>query len=183
MLRSHILILGTLSLLTPPAYAQTTPTADSSRANPTDSFGCDGCDGYYYDYYDTCSGSHDLDRTYYDNYSGGGDFYSNEYDATYARDYNAQNCSNAKPICGLYASEISLRHPADVIISWDSQNATSGTMNNGIGNLVGAAGHVPVHVGRTTTFNGTFYGSGIQVNCSVNVVVYRPARHHARRSR
>jgi hypothetical protein len=174
MLHSHILVLGTLSLFTPPVHAQATPTDESSRAKQTHSLGCDGCDGYgygdesnywYYDHYD-----------HYNDYSANGDYYgdnyydgNNYYDENYAREYYSAQLTS--PTCQLAASRNSLSQPGNVTISWNSSNATTGNLDNDVGSLIGAAGSVPVHIAHTTTFTSTFYGSDGEVSCSVTVVV------------
>jgi len=62
-----------------------------------------------------------------------------------------------------------------VTLSWTSQYATSGFINNGVGS-VSNSGSITVNPQYTTTYTGTFYGqNGQQVTCSATVtrgVVY-----------
>jgi hypothetical protein len=58
-----------------------------------------------------------------------------------------------------------------VTISWTSANASSGSINNGFGN-VGLNGSRTIYPNQTTTYTGTFYGyNGQQVTCSATVYV------------
>ncbi len=58
-----------------------------------------------------------------------------------------------------------------VTLSWNSNSASTGFINNGFGN-VGPTGSRTVYPTQTTTYTGTFYGyNGQQVTCSATVYV------------
>lgn len=58
-----------------------------------------------------------------------------------------------------------------VTLSWNSNSASTGFINNGFGN-VGPSGSRTVYPTQTTTYTGTFYGyNGQQVTCSATVYV------------
>jgi hypothetical protein len=133
------------------------------------------------DYYDTTDTVDTYD--YYDYYSSG---YSNDYyysapsyTSSYGNyNYNYNNNYSTpppNPTCTLSATPSSLNGSGDTTLYWDSSNATSGSIDNGIGSLIGAAGHITEHLSQTTTFNGTFYNSsGASVHCSTTVTVTPP---------
>jgi hypothetical protein len=57
-------------------------------------------------------------------------------------------------------------------LSWTSQNAISGSINQGIGNLTAASGSVSVSPTVTTTYTGTANGTGGTSNtCSTTLTV------------
>ncbi|MDE2079494.1 MAG: hypothetical protein KGI73_03845 [Patescibacteria group bacterium] len=79
------------------------------------------------------------------------------------------------PTCTLSVSPTTLSGPGTVTVYWDSQNATSGSIDNGIGALQGAAGNVSGTVSQTTTFTGTFSNdAGDTVECHATVTVTPP---------
>jgi hypothetical protein len=75
------------------------------------------------------------------------------------------------PSCSLTASQTYIAYGQPVTIYWNSNNANSGTINNGIGNVT-VNGSRTMYPAYTTTYTGTFYGyNGQQENCSVTVQV------------
>ncbi len=81
------------------------------------------------------------------------------------------------PSCQLTASQSSLTGPGNVVISWTSQNATSGSISS-LGSVNAGSGSQSVYVGNTTTYTGTFSGPGGSVNCNVTVTV-QPVQQNA----
>lgn len=82
------------------------------------------------------------------------------------------------PSCTMQLSQNYVSYGQPVTLSWYSQNATSGYINNGIGN-VALSGSRTVYPYSATTYTGTFYGqNGQQINCSatVNADNYQPTQ-------
>jgi len=78
------------------------------------------------------------------------------------------------PTCTLSASEATIIQPrvANTRLAWTSSNATSLTIDNGVGSVTPvSAGSKSVAVSRTTTFTATASGSGGTTTCSALVEV------------
>jgi probable HAF family extracellular repeat protein len=77
------------------------------------------------------------------------------------------------PTCSLSASPSTINQGQSALLSWTSTNATSGTINNGIGSVspVASGSRVTGTLTQTTTYMGTFTGPGGSVSCSATVIV------------
>jgi hypothetical protein len=84
-----------------------------------------------------------------------------------------------KPVCTLKASvsEVTLGEN-NVTLSWTSDNASSGSMNESVGNLTPVtSGSVSVTPSQTTTYTATFLGAEHQtITCSAKIKVKVPAK-------
>src|SRR5690606_32194001 len=64
----------------------------------------------------------------------------------------------------------SVRSGEDVRLSWETRNADSITINNGVGSVTPVSGgSVTVNRTRNTTYTATIEGNGKTVDCSVSV--------------
>ena len=80
-----------------------------------------------------------------------------------------------KPTCSLSASSNSVIPGSNVEVHWSSNNAISGTISNGVGPAVPVGnGSKNMIVSNTTTYVGTFIGTGGSKTCSVTVNVTPP---------
>lgn len=97
--------------------------------------------------------------------------------------WNGSSCVPPPPVynnptCWLNVSQNSIgyNYNQPITLSWGSNNASYGVINNGVG-TVSASGSRTVYPTYSTTYTGTFYGvSGQTVTCSasVNVSTYIP---------
>jgi len=79
------------------------------------------------------------------------------------------------PTCAMNAAPTTINQGQSATLSWSSANATSATINQGIGN-VAVNGSRSVSPNQTTTYTGTFTGAGGTVTCSrIITVIPRPA--------
>lgn len=74
------------------------------------------------------------------------------------------------PTCDLWVSPSKIRKGESATLSWNSENASSASLNNGIGS-VSVDGSRTVSPDNTTTYTATFVGSGGTVTCSKTIVV------------
>ncbi len=72
--------------------------------------------------------------------------------------------------CKLSVSDKTIRYGDKVTLSWDSEGADYGKINNGIGE-VDEEGSEKVYPKKTTTYAGTFYNDDDKVTCKVTVKV------------
>jgi peptidoglycan/xylan/chitin deacetylase (PgdA/CDA1 family) len=82
----------------------------------------------------------------------------------------AATSTTPKPTCSLSANPTSVQSGTPSTLTWSSQNATGGTIDNGVGN-VGVSGSKSVSPTQTTTYTGTFNGAGGTTTCSATVTV------------
>ena len=74
---------------------------------------------------------------------------------------------SSAPTCGLSANPSTINLGQSTTLAWTSQNATSGTLDNGIGPVSPvASGSLNVTPAQTTTYTGTFAGPGGSASCS-----------------
>ncbi len=79
------------------------------------------------------------------------------------------------PTCVLSISPSSINQGGSATISWTSTNATSGTIDNGVGAATPvASGSKTVSPSTNTTYTGTFTGPGGTVTCSRTITVVPP---------
>lgn len=105
---------------------------------------------------------------------------STSYNGTFTGPGGSTNCSvtiivniNAtpQPTCTLTANPSSIQSGGAVTLTWTSQNATGGSINNGVGTLSNPSGSVTVHPTQSVTYVATFTGEGGSVNCQASVTV------------
>ena len=87
---------------------------------------------------------------------------------------NAQTTSTPKPTCTIFSSSFSVNLGGTVNLSWQSTNATGGTITS-IGSVgpSGVQGVIPTP--PSTTYVGTFTGAGGTGTCSVTITVVQPS--------
>jgi len=78
--------------------------------------------------------------------------------------------SNPAPTCTLSANPSSLNGPGDSTLTWNTSNATSVSIDQGVGS-VNLDGSKQVHLTQTTTYTLTAKGSGGTVTCHTVVTV------------
>jgi hypothetical protein len=85
---------------------------------------------------------------------------------------NKQVITNNPPTCTLNSNPNTLTAPGNSTLSWTTTNATSFTINQGVGSVTPvAAGTVGVNATTTTTYIGTASGPGGVVNCPTTVTI------------
>jgi hypothetical protein len=110
--------------------------------------------------------------------------YTTTYTATFTGQNNKQvTCSKTitvneppvvvEPSCSLVASPATITRGDSAAINWSSSNASSGFINQGIGN-VSLSGSRTVAPQNTTTYTATFTRNGQSVNCSTTIYVNEP---------
>lgn len=76
------------------------------------------------------------------------------------------------PVCNLQANPNSLTAPGNSTLTWSTQNATSFTINQGIGSVTPVSGgSVQVNATTTTTYIGIATGPGGTTNCPTTVTI------------
>lgn len=87
--------------------------------------------------------------------------------------FSGSNPSAPAPTCQLGAEPSTINKGQSTAIGWYSTNATSGSINNGVGSVGQTVqlGAVTITPTQTTTYTGTFYGSGGTATCSTKVTV------------
>ncbi|MBI4086384.1 hypothetical protein HY416_00160 [Candidatus Kaiserbacteria bacterium] len=76
------------------------------------------------------------------------------------------------PTCSISAAPASIASGSSTTLSWTTANATSGSIDNGVGAMIPiAGGSRSVTPSGTTTYTATVSGSGGTANCAVTVVV------------
>jgi hypothetical protein len=76
------------------------------------------------------------------------------------------------PVCTLSANPNSLTAPGNSTLTWTTQNATSFTINQGIGSVTPVSGgSVQVNATTTTTYIGIATGPGGTTNCPTTVTI------------
>jgi hypothetical protein len=106
------------------------------------------------------------------------------YTATFTGDGGTVTCLDSvtvklppppKPYCTLDVHPYSITKGESATVSWTSSNATSGSIDNGIGSIGPvASGSVTVSPTSDTTYTATFTGPGGTVTCSDSIVVKQP---------
>lgn len=108
----------------------------------------------------------------YDNY----DAISNPVSGTtyHCVAWNVKKPANA-PTCTLNSNPNTLTAPGASTLTWTTTNATSFTINQGVGSVTPVpGGSVGVNVVNTTTYVGTATGPGGTVNCPTTVTLTPP---------
>ena len=77
------------------------------------------------------------------------------------------------PTCAMNAAPTTINRGQSATLSWTSTNATSATINQGIGG-VAVNGSRTVSPSTTTTYTGTFTGAGGTVTCARTITVVQP---------
>ena len=92
--------------------------------------------------------------------------------------YNKQNTTQEEPSCSLSASETVVDPGAEITLFWTSSNATSGSIDQGIGTVTPVGGgSTNVTVVGNTTYTGTFGDGLATTTCDVSVSVNQPSNN------
>lgn len=103
------------------------------------------------------------------------------YTATFSGQNGSVTCSKTvtvttpppAPTCSMTASPANIQQGQSSTLTWGSTNATSATINQGIGS-VAVNGSRSISPQVSTTYTGTFSGAGGTVTCSATVTVTTP---------
>jgi GH25 family lysozyme M1 (1,4-beta-N-acetylmuramidase) len=74
------------------------------------------------------------------------------------------------PTCNLHVNPASIRQGDQATLSWNSNHAVNGTIDNDIG-VVGPSGSTILYPTATTTYTGAFAGPGGSATCTATVTV------------